>query len=63
MYSETDFYAGRLRGPQLVWTQRLEEKSSAYAEDQTPVVQSVVTLYCLSYPRLRIGRLTNGGLL
>jgi hypothetical protein len=27
---------------ELVWTQRLEEKYFAFAEDRTPVVQSVV---------------------
>jgi hypothetical protein len=31
--------------PELVWTQRLEEKSFASAKDPTPVVQSVVRLY------------------
>jgi hypothetical protein len=31
-------------GPR-VWTQRLEEKSSASVEDRTPVVQSVVRHY------------------
>jgi hypothetical protein len=30
---------------ELVWTQRLEEISFAYAEDRTPVVQSVVRHY------------------
>jgi hypothetical protein len=33
--------------PEPVWTQRLEEKSSASVGDRTPVVQSVVKL---SYP-------------
>jgi hypothetical protein len=32
----------RLEVPQLVWTQRLQEKSFASAGDQTPIVQSVV---------------------
>jgi hypothetical protein len=32
---------------ELVWTQRLEEKSFASAEDRVPVIQSVVRL---SYP-------------
>jgi hypothetical protein len=31
--------------PELVWTQRIEEKSSASVGDRTPVVQSVVTHY------------------
>jgi hypothetical protein len=31
--------------PEPVWTQRLEEKSSASVGDRTPVVQSVVRLY------------------
>jgi hypothetical protein len=31
--------------PEPVWTQRLEEKSSASAEDRTPVVQPVVRHY------------------
>jgi hypothetical protein len=31
--------------PEPVWTQRLEEKSSASVGDRTPVVQSVVSLY------------------
>jgi hypothetical protein len=31
--------------PEPVWTQRLEEKSSAYVRDRTPVVQSVVRHY------------------
>jgi hypothetical protein len=31
----------KLGGPQLVWTQRLEERSFASAEEWTPVVQSV----------------------
>jgi hypothetical protein len=31
--------------PEPVWTQRLEEKSSASVGDQTPVVQSVVSHY------------------
>jgi hypothetical protein len=35
--------AGRV--PEPVWTQRLEEKSSAPVGDQTPVVQSVVRHY------------------
>jgi hypothetical protein len=30
---------------ELVWTQRLEEKSFAFTGDQTPVVQSVVRHY------------------
>jgi hypothetical protein len=30
---------------ELVWTQRLEEKSFAFAGDQTPIVQSVVRYY------------------
>jgi hypothetical protein len=30
---------------ELVWTQRLEEKSFAFAGDQTPVNQSVVRRY------------------
>jgi hypothetical protein len=29
--------------PELVWTQRLEENSSASVRDQTPVIQSVVS--------------------
>jgi hypothetical protein len=33
------------RAPDLVWTQGLEEKSSAPAGDRTPVVQSVVRHY------------------
>jgi hypothetical protein len=32
-------------GPEPVWTQRLEEKSSAYVGDRAPVVQSVVRHY------------------
>jgi hypothetical protein len=36
--------------PETVWTQRLEEKSSASVGDRTPVVQSVVILTEL--PRL-----------
>jgi hypothetical protein len=36
--------------PEPVWTQRLEEKSSASAGDRTPVVQSEVRHYWLSYP-------------
>jgi hypothetical protein len=41
----------RLGGPQVVWTQRLVEKSFISAGDRTPVVQSVdKTLYWLSYP-------------
>jgi hypothetical protein len=36
----------RLDGPQeLVWIQRLEEKSFSSAGDQTPVVQSIVRHY------------------
>jgi hypothetical protein len=31
--------------PELVWTQRLEEKSSASVGDRTPAVQSVVRHY------------------
>jgi hypothetical protein len=31
--------------PEPVWTQRLEEKSSASVEDRTPVVQSMVRHY------------------
>jgi hypothetical protein len=31
--------------PEPVWTQRLEEKSSASVEDRTPVIQSVVRHY------------------
>jgi hypothetical protein len=31
--------------PEPVWTQRLEEKSSAFVGDRTPVVQSVVRHY------------------
>jgi hypothetical protein len=31
--------------PEPVWTQRLDEKSSASVGDQTPVVQSVVSHY------------------
>jgi hypothetical protein len=31
--------------PEPVWTQRLEEKSSAPVGDRTPVVQSVVSHY------------------
>jgi hypothetical protein len=31
--------------PEPVWTQRLEEKSSASVGDRTPVVQSVVSHY------------------
>jgi hypothetical protein len=31
--------------PEPVWTQRLEEKSSASVGDRTPVVQSVVRHY------------------
>jgi hypothetical protein len=31
--------------PETVWTQRLEEKSSASVGDRTPVVQSVVSHY------------------
>jgi hypothetical protein len=31
--------------PEPVWTQRLEEKSSASVEDRTPAVQSVVRRY------------------
>jgi hypothetical protein len=39
------------RAPEPVWTQRLEEKSSASVGDRTPAVQSVVkTLYWLGYP-------------
>jgi hypothetical protein len=30
---------------ELVWTQRLEEKSSVSAEDRTPVVQPVIRSY------------------
>jgi hypothetical protein len=33
----------RMSGLQLVWTQRLEEKSFASTGDRTPVVQSVRT--------------------
>jgi hypothetical protein len=33
------------RSQELVWTQRLEEKSSASAGDRTPVVQSLVRQY------------------
>jgi hypothetical protein len=40
----------RLCGPQLVWTQKLEEKTFASAGDLTPVFQSAVTLYWLNYP-------------
>jgi hypothetical protein len=40
--------AGWAPGP--VWTQGLEEKSSASDGDRTPVVQSVVRYYWLSYP-------------
>jgi hypothetical protein len=29
--------------PELIWTQRLEEKSSVSVRDRTPVVQSVVS--------------------
>jgi hypothetical protein len=32
-------------GPEPVWTQRLEEKSSASVGDRTPVSQSVVKQY------------------
>jgi hypothetical protein len=35
---------------QPVWTQRLEEKSSASVGNRTPVVESVVRHYWLSYP-------------
>jgi hypothetical protein len=35
----------RLGGPQLVWTQRLEEKSFVCARDRTTVIQSVVKHY------------------
>jgi hypothetical protein len=31
--------------PEPIWTQRLEEKSSAFVGDRTPVVQSVVSHY------------------
>jgi hypothetical protein len=33
------------RGPEPVWTQRLEEKSFAPAGEWTPVIQSVVRHY------------------
>jgi hypothetical protein len=33
------------RAPEPVWTQRLEEKSSASVTDRTPVVQSAVSHY------------------
>jgi hypothetical protein len=36
---------------ELVWTQRLEEKSFAPAGDRTPVVQSVAR-HCTEVPRL-----------
>jgi hypothetical protein len=32
--------------PEPVWTQKLEEKSSASVGDRTPVVQSVVSQEC-----------------
>jgi hypothetical protein len=35
----------KLDGPRPVWTQKLEEKSSASVGDRTPVVQSVVRHY------------------
>jgi hypothetical protein len=35
----------RLGGPELVWTQRLQEKSFAYTGDLTSVVQPVVRRY------------------
>jgi hypothetical protein len=31
--------------PEPVWTQRLEEKSSTFVGDRTPVVQSVIRHY------------------
>jgi hypothetical protein len=37
--------------PEPVWTQRLEEKSSAFVGDRTPVVQSAVTILT-ELPRL-----------
>jgi hypothetical protein len=38
---------------ELVWTQKLEEKSFFPARDRTPVVQSAVRHYTDSYPALR----------
>jgi hypothetical protein len=43
------------RAPELVWTQRLGEKSFAAAEDRTPVVQSVVRYYT-ELPRFLVPR-------
>jgi hypothetical protein len=36
--------------PGPVWTQGLEQKSSASVGDRTPVVQSIVSHYTDSYP-------------
>jgi hypothetical protein len=36
--------------PEPVWTQRLEEKSSASVGDRTPAVQSVVRPYMTELP-------------
>jgi hypothetical protein len=40
---DLQYQLDRMSGPQLVWTQRLEEKSFASTGDRTPVVQSVRT--------------------
>jgi hypothetical protein len=40
--------------PEPIWTQRLEEKSSASVGNRTPVVQSVVRHYT-ELPQLRVG--------
>jgi hypothetical protein len=43
--------------PEPVWTQRPEEKSSAFVGDRTPVVQSVVRHYMLSMILTELPRL------
>jgi hypothetical protein len=48
----------RLDGPQLIWTQRLDEESFVSARDWTLAVQSVVTLYWLNYHRSSTGSAT-----
>jgi hypothetical protein len=41
----THWIGGWVGAPEPVWTQRLEEKSSASVGDRTPIVQLVVRHY------------------
>jgi hypothetical protein len=45
VFTPSTHWTGDWLAQQLVWVQRLEEKFFAFAEDGTPVVQSVVRHY------------------